>query len=255
VLIAIFTCAKNSARLNALERTWLPVARGAGYRVQIFDGAYLDVPDTYAFLPLKDRGIFNFALSTGYAGLLKCDDDTFLRISQLVKLPLEAVDYAGARCRANQLGRPCSGGNGLPYEQFPASYPPGTFPHDYAQGGAVWFSRRAISILAEADFNGDWACDRWAGNALAGVGIRLTALPEFVWCGPSTAKPVTPWTRDYVAATQLPTPETLDQLKVNPLCFCKTEMPIPGSANRNTFPTGHSGACHCRWCEAARRGK
>ena len=215
VLIAIFTCAKNRARIEAVERGWLGEARRAGYDVEIFDGPRLGVPDGYAFLPFKDRGIFRYAVDHDYHGLLKCDDDALVRVDEFKRAPLWAYDYAGAFCQANQLGLPGVGREGFPYQHFPANYPPGTFPYPYAQGGAVWFSRRAFSIMAHADVNSDWACDRWVGHTLTGAGVKFTALPEFIWWG----QPNVRWAPSYVAVVQCPNPETVDKLYANPMAF------------------------------------
>ena len=54
-LIGILTCKEEryARRQAAQERTWVPLARQAGYAVEFFDGGRLGVPDGYGSLPLK----------------------------------------------------------------------------------------------------------------------------------------------------------------------------------------------------------
>jgi len=54
--------------------------------------------------------------------------------------------------------------------------PRGTYPHNYANGGAYWMSESTMRVIADAPFTGDWAEDRWVGNTLAKHGIKPTPL-------------------------------------------------------------------------------
>jgi hypothetical protein len=170
----------------------VPLAEYAGYDVEFFDGERLGVPDDYISLPLKAKGIFKWAFEKGFNCVLKCDDDAYINVD---KLEYPGVDYGGLTCGPNDLGKPQYG---IP------PFPKGTFPHVYASGGAVWFSRKAIEILVEAPLNGDFADDRWVGHVLFNKGIRLTVLPNFHWYPHAM-----PTGSNFSVITQLPIPEIL----------------------------------------------
>lgn len=166
-LIAIVSCEKYKNRVQMMEETWLPTARKAGLDIQVFTGTILGVPDDYASLPMKTKALCKWALEKGYDFILKMDDDTYKHVNKFFPIFL---DYAGIRIPANDGG---SSILGIP----PA--PKGTYPYDYASGGAYWLSRRSMEIIMNAPFNGDWAEDRWVGNTLAKAGIPLSILPDY----------------------------------------------------------------------------
>jgi hypothetical protein len=172
VLIAIVTCdqPKYAERLATQRRTWVPTAEAAGYDVIAFNGEKLGVPDDYLSLPLKTKALCRWALTRGYGSLLKTDDDCYINIP-ILSLAVPVEDYAGLFLPRNDCG---SVAMGIP------PLPPGTTKYDYASGGAYWLSRRAIEIVADAPFYGDWAEDRWVGQVLGGAGIRLKALPGYI---------------------------------------------------------------------------
>ena len=167
-LIAIVTCKKNALRAQACKDTWVLEARIAGYNVEFFDGERLGVPDDYLSLPLKTKALCGWALGHGYNRILKCDDDTYIRVDRLWHMD---DDYAGIVNLANDTGCP---GLGIP------DFPEGTIKFSYAKGGCYWLSKRSMSIIANSPSNGDWAEDRWVGQMLGEAGIHPMALPNFI---------------------------------------------------------------------------
>jgi hypothetical protein len=188
-LIAIFTCSrpKYQERLQTLRDTWIPLA--APYHdIRFFDGARLGVPDDYWSLPQKTKALCKYAIQHGYDYLLKVDDDTYVHPD---KLAIPSADYAGIRIKANDLGFP---------PNF-ANKPKGTYPFDYASGGAYWLSRRAMEVVAEAEID-DWAEDRWVGQNLAKHGIFFTELPDYLFYHEHSIEPYL--LRDFTLLTQIP---------------------------------------------------
>lgn len=95
------------------------------------------------------------------------DDDTFVWVERFKEIKL---DYAGIQIIANDGGSPKLG---IPSARR------GTYPLDYACGGAYWLSKRSMKIIAESPFNDDWAEDRWVGHTLAQHEIKLEILPDY----------------------------------------------------------------------------
>ena len=189
ILVAVITCKANADRLKAQQETWIPRAVAAGYDVQIFDGERLGVPDDYYSLIQKTQAMCKWALTQGYNRVLKVDDDCCIRVDQLHPT---SHDYAGIVIAANDCGSSVPPG-------APAK-PKGTYPHNYASGGAYWLSRKAAMIIANALPNGDWAEDRFVGNTLAKHGIFVQRIPDFSW-GDSARVP-----HRWTVLTQVPTP-------------------------------------------------
>jgi hypothetical protein len=177
VLIAVVTCPQFASRRKALEDTWVPQARAAGYDVEFFDGQRLGVPDDYLSLPAKSKAIFQWASERDYDGVLKCDDDCFICIREFTP---PTNDYAGIYVAANDCG--------WPREHIP-DYPKGTWKYNYASGGCYWVSQKAVKILADTLLNGDWAEDRWVGDSLGKAGIKYVQMPTREWnwgCNPAS---------------------------------------------------------------------
>lgn len=182
-LIAIVTCARYKNRVQAQLDTWIPALRDKGYPVEIFDGARLGVPDDYRNMPTKLRAILEWTLRNGYSHLCKIDDDGAINPQTFTTV---RESYAGIRQRANDYGN-CSLG-------FP-TYPIGTFPHDYASGGAFWLDHTAMAtILSEPFPIDDFADDRLVGHVLANQGIEFTELHGYGIGTPG---------KDWIVATQL----------------------------------------------------
>lgn len=205
-LIAIVTCRKHAARVEAQQRTWIPLAVAAGFDVEIFDGDRLGVPDDYYSLPLKTWAICKWADERSYEHMLKADDDGYVCVP---RLRLITDDYAGIRVPPNDCGSSVHPGT-------PAK-PSGTYPAWYASGGAYWLSRRSLRAVAEESPGHDWAEDRWVGNVLARRGIELTQLyPRYTWVPPNRRTHELCSDR-VVAITQIPNPAEIVECHSHPM--------------------------------------
>jgi hypothetical protein len=194
-LIAILTCKSYKARMDLLERTWLPLARARGLDMQVFDGQRLGVPDDYANFYLKVKAVCRYALANGYDYLLKLDDDTYLCPERFGVIE---EDYAGIRIPANDGGSSRLG---------VSAKPSGTYPLDYASGGAYWLSRKAMQIIADALWGNDWAEDRWIGHVLQAQGIPFTELPDYALVWPHPFEHYL--AKDCTVLTQITSPDNL----------------------------------------------
>ena len=233
ILIAVITCKQTNARARALRETWVPLAEYAGYDVEMFEGSRVGVKDEYLSLPQKTKAVCNWALEHRYRRMLKCDDDTYLRVDRLV--PAE-TDYAGIYIPPNDLG--------YPKLDIPA-FPKGTIKHSYLSGGCYWLSERSMRILGEAPFYGDWAEDRWVGQTLGKAGIVPQTLPGYNYTGWNTVQQrgVTLQQQlagDFVALTQLPSPaqivechRTLDEISLRQPAAPAKSLPrqLPGTTH------------------------
>lgn len=168
-LIAIMTCQKYLTRLKSIQDTWIPQVIEAGFDVEVFTGSRLGVSDDYYALPEKVKAICHWAWRHNYDHMLKTDDDTYIRVNRF-KVP--NVDYAGFRVPPNDCGI------NWPPPGKPAK-PGGTYPYEYASGGAYWLSKRSLGIIVSEPLTEDWAEDRWVGNTLGRHGIKLTQLPGY----------------------------------------------------------------------------
>lgn len=185
MLIAVYTCTRNRpTRVLAQLATWIPAMRAKGHVVDIFDGPKLGVPDGYRELSIKTRALIQWAYDKGHSRLLKIDDDGAINPQTFTPVSHE---YAGIRIKANDYGNPAMG---VP------TYAPGTFPNDYASGGAYWLGRQAMEAVLDTPFIAeDFAEDRLVGHALAMNGIKFTELEGYGWSSPQG--------NDWVVATQL----------------------------------------------------
>lgn len=160
LLIAIVTCSKFAERANTVRRTWAKNPP-SGVTIKFFRGnpipspsliepdeVYLDVDDGYAGLPQKVQGAIAWAYENGFEYVFKTDDDCFVNLPILVRLPFGRYDYFG-RFRG----------------------PSGGYPADYASGFGYFLSRKAMKEVVHGGITQDWAEDRWVGNLLASKGI------------------------------------------------------------------------------------
>ncbi len=115
--------------------------------------------DSYADLPFKTQYICDYALDNRYDWVFKCDTDTLVHVPRLMAALPKALDYSG-------------------YYRGHPSEP------SYASGGSgYWLSRRAMKVVALADFEKDFVDpespergyirgeDLQVGRALAATGI------------------------------------------------------------------------------------
>jgi hypothetical protein len=128
-------------------------------------GRYLLLPgpSDYRSLPQRIRAFCQWAIARDdWDYLFKCDDDTYVSMSRLLRYPLTA-DYIGAEWR------------------------PGA---RYASGGAGYFlSRKAAEVVAEHLTQKEGPEDEYVRDALASQGIRFTKDQRFVALGNEERRP------------------------------------------------------------------
>ena len=170
ILIGVMACDKRREQTAAQRETWLKDVVGADVmfflgrqdRDPLPDEVFLDVLDDYDSLPAKARAISRWTLEQScYDWLLKLDDDTVLFPGRMPDPRLSGKrwpDYSG-------------------WKQSPQG------SHSFCAGMAYWLSRRAMSVIAQAEFNEETAEDRWTGKALLDAGIRAESCPKIQWFG------------------------------------------------------------------------
>jgi len=169
-LIAIATCHKFRARADLLRHTWVPDV-GDRADVRFFFGksslgvdgklwdeeVELDVPDDYEHFRYKIQAIFRWSIEQGYDFTFKTDDDVYVIPERLFE-QFVGNDYVG-RVRG-------------PSQENVAPRIYGVSESSFCSGFGYWLSNRAARIVANAPDNGDWAEDRFAGQALFRAGIN-----------------------------------------------------------------------------------
>lgn len=158
----------DNVRSSAIRNTWYKDAAGKidvkffygrwpaeATRLPQDDEIFLDVLDDYYSLPVKVQTMFQWCLDEGYDQVLKCDDDVFVYIDRLLG-DFRPTDYKG-------------------YQVSAVDGP-------YASGTAYWVSRRAMQLIVNEPWNGDWAEDKWVGKTLLKHGIALENDERFHCC-------------------------------------------------------------------------
>lgn len=155
----------DRSRITAIRDTWYKDAIGkidlkfffgrGGDRQPEADEVFLDVLDDYYSLPAKVQAMFQWCLDEGYDQVLKCDDDVFVYVDRLLR-EFCTTDYKG-------------------YQVSAADGP-------YASGTAYWVSRRAMQLIVDEPWSGDWAEDKRTGKILAAHGIVLENDERFHCC-------------------------------------------------------------------------
>jgi Galactosyltransferase len=226
ILFAVVSCHKFRERDDVLRRTWVPDARKLGIDVAFFlgqgaamreDEIILDVPDDYSNLRRKVQRTFALAVDQGYDFILKVDDDAVVLPEKWLASDFQSHDYVGhLRGPSGENGflerdgvRYCSG-----FEVYRAE------EKSYCSGFAYVLSNRAARIVADAPDNGDWAEDRFTGNALASSGILPHGNEEYIfWPTPCRAKfvigdcPMCDWRyKNFIAICPYEQPDKLEGL-------------------------------------------
>ncbi len=136
-----------------------------GLEEPVLTGRYLLLPgpSDYRSLPQRTRAFCQWAITRDdWDYLFKCDDDTYVSISRLIRYPLTA-DYIGAE------------------------WTPGA---RYASGGAGYFlSRKAAEVVAEHLTRKEGPEDVYVRDALASQGIPFTQDQRFVALGNEELRP------------------------------------------------------------------
>ncbi len=190
IMIGALSCWKYKERRDRCARTWMregDTLNGAspgepsqplhtitrsvfligspGLEAPELTGQYLLLPgpSDYRSLPQRTRAFCQWAIARDdWDYLFKCDDDTYVSISRLVRYPLTA-DYIGAE------------------------WAPGV---GYASGGAGYFlSRRAAEVVAEHLTQKEGPEDMYVRDVLASQGIPFTRDQRFVALGNEELRP------------------------------------------------------------------
>jgi hypothetical protein len=163
------TCHANKARADLVRSTWLPrVPEGIDAKfflgwptdstpvVEQDDSVWLDAADDYKSFPRKVLAMLRWAEDKSYERIWKVDDDVYAVPERLKweKIP----DYLGRK-------------RGPSYQDV-AKELYGPAETSFCSGFGYSLNRNAIEEALEAQYNGDWAEDRFIGNALARAGIR-----------------------------------------------------------------------------------
>lgn len=161
LLIGVFTAPVNIERKKAVWESWaskLPeevtfyfVYGGDSFKKEGHD-LYLPCEESYEKLPLKTFHFFNYCSSSeDYDFVLKCDDDSFVNVNQLLRYNFKG-DYGGLFLPAHHpsytyhYGK-CKDGS---YEK-PFNY---EFHHQFACGGGYYLSQYAIEkLVANVDMS------------------------------------------------------------------------------------------------------
>jgi len=138
ILIAIESCVAHADRAQSQFHTWVkPPWIRKGVLTAEFNGESLHVPDDYKSLPAKTKAICKFAAER-FDYLFKVDTDTYVSMDRLLKEKFYEHDYSGYVLDTLPVAPYCSG------------------PH-------YWLSRKAFTILA----NADWSKYKAAGHETA----------------------------------------------------------------------------------------
>jgi hypothetical protein len=194
IMIGALSCWKYKERRDRCEQTWMregdtlngtspgeppqylhtiehTITRSVfligspGLEEPALTGRYLLLPgpSDYRSLPQRTRAFCQWAIAhDDWDYLFKCDDDTYVAMSRLLRYPLTA-DYIGAE------------------------WTPGV---GYASGGAGYFlSRKAVEVVAEHLTRKEGPEDVYVRDALASQGIPFTQDQRFVALGNEELRP------------------------------------------------------------------
>lgn len=154
----------------AIRQTWGADAKKAGVDVRFFVGSWdkrnryendessLPCEDGYMELPFKTRAICHWLYNKPYTHAFLCDNDTFVRIPELLASGFEAADYSG------YYGK----GADEVHTRFDYQDHMGNYPQCYpwASGGFGYFlSKRASDALA-FEYPQVWAEDMHVAQVL-----------------------------------------------------------------------------------------
>lgn len=141
-----------NSRKKAVEATWWnDVSKFPNLTAKFFTGAELGCSDEFTQLPEKNRRMIQWALDNGFDRMFRCDDDTFVHVDRLMRQTYEYpdIDFGGADCGGIALG-----------------------------GNGIWLSRRAMEIVAKADWEpGEWRDDAFISDTLKAHGVPMVDLP------------------------------------------------------------------------------
>ena len=176
ILLAIFTCHKYEYticdfkdwftrpivdRVSGIRDSWLKDVTGdykffygRGPRQPLADEVFLNCPDDYHHSYEKIRALIKYTLDNGYDRLCKIDDDVWVYYDRLMA-NVPTANYVGS-------------GRGFAVTD---NFAP--FHTTFCPGFTYWLSKESMEILLSSPA-GEWAEDRWVGEALKRRRVHLT---------------------------------------------------------------------------------
>ncbi len=189
LLIAVITCQKYRSRADIQRETWLHDALAHGIDVRFFVGGgatvekdyevALDVPDDYMHVREKVQLAMQWSVDHDYDHTLKTDDDCVVFPRVWSGTGFYNIDYVG-RQRGPSGAYFDPDPKGLTHGLKTGHEIYGSSERSFCSGFGYTVSNTAARIIANAPDNGDWAEDRFAGNALAAKGIPATNSRAYV---------------------------------------------------------------------------
>ncbi len=183
IIVGIMSCQAADERQSAVRRTWLRTTPdcetmffvGRPGRPPSLEGdtLYLDCSDWYEDLPAKTLAFLRYCLEHfQFDYIFKCDDDTYVDLQKLVRMPFLGADYVGHRYDDPRWSRSYHVGKC----HNPALNVPTTEPKigPWMMGGpGYWLSRRAAQMVVEF-MPGLLASRRYEDKAVADA-LRMAA--------------------------------------------------------------------------------
>jgi len=190
LIIGIESCAKYRHKQDAVRKTWLKDSDKAGIKAYFLIGRpgrpsevlgdilYLDCGDGYLDLPAKTIAFLRFIEGNfDYDYIYKCDDDTYVNISTLLKLSIEPYDYCGYQYKNMVLKNKWHEKHLEPHLRH-QTYP-GTYLGPWMTGGCGYLlSKRAVQyVINEYDkfINKEFYEDKLIGDIM-----RTNNMPSLV---------------------------------------------------------------------------
>lgn len=171
ILVAIESCHRDRDLQQAQRDTWLSALDGVDYKfflglpktkAQCIDEVFLDVDDSYEQLSVKTQVICEYVHQHDYDWLFKCDTDTVLNGKRA--MISGGQDYVGGENADIDI----------------SGFPAGRI--EFCSGGAgYWLSRKALTIIANADIIQTQAEDVFVGYTLKKAGILPIFQPGYKW--------------------------------------------------------------------------
>ncbi len=192
LIIGILGCAKYPQRHDGVRRSWLKDCSRLGLRACFLVGRpdkkpaiegdilYLDCGDDYLDLPHKTIAFLRFVDEhMDYSHIYKCDDDTYVNVPELLKLPFDALDYAGFQYKdmdhVDTKWHKKHVGSHLKNVAYP-----GVFYGPWMMGGSGYFlSKKALRCVINDHgqyIDKELYEDKLIGDTLRGKGMSVSVL-------------------------------------------------------------------------------
>lgn len=184
LLIAVITCRKFTHRADVQRGTWVNDAISLGIDVRYFIGGdarvendyeiVLPVPDDYPSVRLKVQHAMKWAVEHDYDHVLKTDDDCVVFPTNWLKSSFKNYEYVGRKRGPSGAYPPPMPGlkHGMDFY--------GINEKAFCSGFGYTVSNNAARVIANAPDNGDWAEDRFSGQALAAANVLPQPSPFYL---------------------------------------------------------------------------